>query len=219
MDKHKKGIIVLAIILFSMNLFSQQQINLSDKFNNQKIKAVNRTITIFGDQQDAIELNTENSSGIGIIEDLEFEKGIIEIDLLGENNPGKSFIGVAFNIQDEETYEAVYFRPFNFVAEEQIRRDHMVQYIFHPEFTWNKLREERTGEFEKGIITPPNPDDWFKARIHIKENVVEVYVNGLSEPSLIVNRLCLPKSKKIGVWTGFGSSGRFKNLKTTNQEQ
>jgi len=219
MDKHKKGIIVLAIILFSMNLFSQQQINLSDKFNNQKIKAVNRTITIFGDQQDAIELNTENSSGIGIIEDLEFEKGIIEIDLLGENNPGKSFIGVAFNIQDEETYEAVYFRPFNFVAEEQIRRDHMVQYIFHPEFTWNKLREERTGEFEKGIITPPNPDDWFKARIHIKENVVEVYVNGLSEPSLIVNRLSLPKSKKIGVWTGFGSSGRFKNLKTTNQEQ
>lgn len=219
MDKHKKGIIVLAIILFSMNLFSQQQINLSDKFNNQKIKAVNRTITIYGDQQDAIELNTENSSGIGIIEDLEFEKGIIEIDLLGENNPGKSFIGVAFNIQDEETYEAVYFRPFNFVAEEQIRRDHMVQYIFHPEFTWNKLREERTGEFEKGIITPPNPDDWFKARIHIKENVVEVYVNGLSEPSLIVNRLSLPKSKKIGVWTGFGSSGRFKNLKTTNQEQ
>jgi len=219
MDKHKKGIIVLAIILFSMNLFSQQQINLSDKFNNQKIKSVNRTITIYGDQQDAIELNTDNSSGIGIIEDLEFEKGIIEIDLLGENNPGKSFIGVAFNIQDEETYEAVYFRPFNFVAEEQIRRDHMVQYIFHPEFTWNKLREERTGEFEKGIITPPNPDDWFKARIHIKENVVEVYVNGLSEPSLIVNRLSLPKSKKIGVWTGFGSSGRFKNLKTTNQEQ
>jgi len=217
MDIHKKGIIVLAIILFSLSSFGQQQINLSDKFNNQKIMAVNRTITIYGDQKDAIELNTENSSGIGIIEDLEFEKGIIEIELLGENNPGKSFIGVAFNIQDEETYEAVYFRPFNFVAEEQIRREHMVQYIFHPEFTWNKLRDERTGEFEKGILTPPNPDDWFKARIHVKENTVEVYVNDLKEPSLVVDRLSTSKSKKIGVWTGFGSSGRFKNLMVTNQ--
>ncbi len=88
----------------------------------------------------------------------------------------------------------------------------MVQYIFHPEFTWRKLRDERTGEFEDEIATPPNPDDWFKVIISINEEKVEVYVNELSEPVLIVDRLTSTKSKKIGIWTGFGSSGRFKNL-------
>ncbi|MDU8884537.1 hypothetical protein RXV94_00090 [Yeosuana sp. MJ-SS3] len=208
----KKVGFISVLFIISMHSWCQQQINLVDKFQNQKIKAVNRSITLYGDQRDAIELNAENSSGIGIIEDLEFEKGIIEIELLGENNPGKSFIGIAFNIQNNDTYEAVYFRPFNFVAEEQIRKEHMVQYIYHPEFTWRKLRSERTGIFEKGIRIPPDPEDWFKVSIHIKENNIEVYVNDLSEPSLIVDRLSSTKSKKIGVWSGYGSSGRFKNL-------
>ena len=208
----KKVGFISVLFIISMHSWCQQQINLVDKFQNQKIKAVNRSITLYGDQRDAIELNAENSSGIGIIEDLEFEKGIIEIELLGENNPGKSFIGIAFNIQNNDTYEAVYFRPFNFVAEEQIRKEHMVQYIYHPEFTWRKLRSERTGIFEKGIRIPPDPEDWFKVSIHIKENNIEVYVNDLSEPSLTVDRLSSTRSKKIGVWSGYGSSGRFKNL-------
>jgi hypothetical protein len=88
----------------------------------------------------------------------------------------------------------------------------MVQYIYHPEFTWRKLREERTGEYEKEIPVPPDPDDWFKAMIHIKENTVKVYVNDLPEPVLVVDRLTSSKSKKIGIWTGYGSSGRFRNM-------
>ena len=202
----------MIILLISIKSFGQQQISFADIFQSQKITAVNRTISLYGEQKDGIEMNAENSDGLGIFEDLEFEKGIIEIDLLGENNPGKSFIGVAFNIMNDQTYEAIYFRPFNFVAEEQIRRDHMVQYIFHPEFTWRKLREERTGEFENEITTPPNPDDWFKAIIHVKDKIVEVYINDNPEPVLIVNRLTSIKSNKMGVWTGYGSSGRFKNL-------
>ena len=142
----------------------------------------------------------------------EFENGKVEIDLLGENNPGKSFIGIAFNIQDEDTYEVVYFRPFNFVAKEQIRREHMVQYVFHPTYTWRKLRTDRTGEFENELPTPPNPDDWFTATIHIMPDKVKVYVNEGSEPVLEVDRLSAQKSDKIAVWTGFGSSGRFRNM-------
>jgi len=212
MRKSKINALITIFFLISINAFCQQQISLSDKLQNKKIKAVNRMITSYGDQQDAVEMNAMNSDGIGILEDIEFDKGTIEVELLGENNPGKSFIGIAFNIQNDKTYEAIYFRPFNFVAKEQIRKDHMVQYIFHPEFTWRKLREERTGEFENEIATPLNPDDWFKVRININEDKVEVYVNDLHEPVLSVDRLTTTKSKKIGIWTGFGSSGRFKNL-------
>ena len=134
------------------------------------------------------------------------------MELLGENNPGRSFIGLAFNIQDEETFEAVYFRPFNFVATEQARKDHMVQYVNHPEYTWYKLREERTMEFENEIPAPPDPDDWFKAIIKVSGTSVEVLVEGKTDPVLKVERLTSLKSDKIGLWVGNGSSGRFRNL-------
>ncbi len=207
-----KRVSIVIFLLIAVNSYGQQNISLSDKLNEGKIKVINRTISLYGDQLDAIQLDAEKSDGVGILEDVEFDIGSIEVELLGENNPGRSFIGIAFNIQNDSTYEVVYFRPFNFVAEEQIRKDHMVQYIFHPEYTWRKLRSERTGEFEGEIAVPPNPDDWFKAKINISDKKVEVFVAGISEPVLVVERLTKIKSKKIGIWTGFGSSGRFKNL-------
>ena len=200
------------LCLLSIPSFGQEQINLADKLQAKKITAVNRSISPYGAVSAAVEMNAKNNDGLGILEDVTFEKGVIEIDLLGENNPGKSFIGFAFNIQDEHTYEAIYFRPFNFVAEEQTRKDHMVQYIFHPEFTWRKLRNKRTGQFENEITNPPNPDAWFKAIIIVKEQTIEVYMNELSNLVLTVDRLTTIKSDKIGIWTGFGSSGRFRNL-------
>jgi len=212
MRKPKINVLITIFLLICINSIGQQQISLSDKLQNKKIKAVNRMISLYGDQLDAVEMNAKNSDGIGIIEDVEFDKGIIEVELLGENIPGKSFIGIAFNIQNDKTYEVIYFRPFNFIAKEQIKKDHMVQYIFHPEFTWRKLRDERTGEFEDEIANPPNPENWFKVIININEEKVEVYVNEISEPVLIVDRLTSTESKKIGIWTGYGSSGRFRNL-------
>lgn len=217
MRNPKNNVLTTIFCLISISAFCQQRISLSDKFQEKKITAVNRIISLYENQQDAIEMNAENSDGLGIIEDVEFEKGIIEVSLLGENNPGKSFIGIAFNIQNNKTFEVIYFRPFNFVAKEQIRKDHMVQYVFHPEFSWHKLREERTGEYEDEIAIPPNPDDWFKAIINIDEDKVKVYVNELSEPVLVIDRLTSTKSGKIGIWTGYGSSGRFRNLILRNE--
>ena len=213
----KRTIIGTILFLMVTSSFSQREINLSDKFQNKQLKVVNRTLSVYGDQGAAVEMNAEKSDGLGILKDISFDKGVIEVELLGENNPGKSFIGIAFNFQDDETYEAVYFRPFNFVAEAQIRKEHMVQYIYHPEFTWKKLRADRTGEFENEIATPPNPDAWFKVRIHIDEDRVVVYVSELTEPVLIVDRLTSTTSNKIGIWTGFGSSGRFRNLVLTKE--
>ena len=212
MKNIKISVAFIMLCLLSMPSFGQEKIELADKLQAKKITAVNRTISPYGEASAAVEMNAKNDDGLGILEDVAFEKGVIEIDLLGENNPGKSFIGIAFNIQDEHTYEAIYFRPFNFVAEEQARKDHMVQYIFHPEFTWRKLRNKRTGEFESEITNPPNPDGWFKAIIIVKELSVEVYLNDRSNLVLSVDRLTTMKSDKIGIWTGFGSSGRFRNL-------
>jgi hypothetical protein len=157
-------------------------------------------------------MDAAQGDGLAVFRDIIFDGGTIELELLGENNPGRSFIGIAFNIQDEESFEAIYFRPFNFTATEQSRKDHMVQYICHPQYTWFKLREERTGEFENEIPAPPDPDDWFKATINVLEKHVEVYVEGKTEPVLRVERLSPNQRGKIGLWVGNGSSGRFRNL-------
>ena len=88
----------------------------------------------------------------------------------------------------------------------------MVQYIYHPDYTWYKLREDRTGEFENEIPVPPDPDKWFDAKIVVSEKDVKVFVDEIAEPVLVVERLTKSSSKKIGLWVGNGSSGRFRNL-------
>ncbi len=209
----KQTFLFVAAFLFMASLvsFGQEQIDLADKLQGGQLEAVNRILSQYDDSE-AVEMNAAEGSGLCILTGTTFETGTIELELLGENNPGKSFIGVAFNIEDEENYEAIYFRPFNFLATEQVRKEHMVQYIHHPEDTWYSLREERTGEFENEIPVPPDPDDWFKARIVVSEKSVSVFVNDISNPVLSVERLATPASNNIGLWTGNGSSGRFKNL-------
>ena len=206
------GLLVIVILCMSMLSFGQQKMNLARVLQEQQIKAVNRTLSLYENHPGAVEMNAAEGDGLAVLKEIAFETGSIELELLGENNPGRSFIGLAFNIQDKENFEAIYFRPFNFVATDQSRKDHMVQYIHHPEYTWYKLREERTMEFENEIPAPPVPDDWFKAIIKISERHVAVFLDEKAEPVLKVERLTSYKSDKIGLWVGNGSSGRFRNL-------
>ena len=214
--KELRYIITIEIIsLFGLDVFGQEKIDLGDKLENGKIQSINRKISIYDGVPDAVEMDAKKGNGLAILQDFEFTSGIIEVQLKGENNPGRSFIGIAFNISNDTTYEAIYFRPFNFVADKQIQKDHMMQYVSHPEFTWDRLRRERPGDFEAEIEDPLHPDNWFKATIEITDEEVIVYVNDGSAPTLKVKRLVAPKSNKIGLWAGESSSGRFKNLALT----
>ena len=204
---------LLVLLLMPCFCMAQQiELDLVNKLKKNSISAVNRTISASADAS-YIEMDAKEGDGLGIIEGVSFSGGEIELDIKGANIQGRSFVGIAFNIQNDSTYEAIYFRPFNFVAEEEIRQLHMLQYINHPEFTWYVLRESRTGEFENRIQDPPDPNDWFNARVVVKANRVIVYVNGADEPSLQVERLDSFKSDRIGVWTGFNSAGAYRDLK------
>lgn len=80
------------------------------------------------------------------------------------------------------------------------------------------MRQERTDEFEGELKTPPSPDDWFLDKIKLTDDKIIVYVNNESDPVLEVNRLTDPNSTKIALWTGNGSSGRFRNLVLSGKE-
>jgi len=151
-------------------------------------------------------------SGVAWLDDVEFENGTIEVSIRGKNNPGRSFVGVAFRGVDDETYDAVYFRPFNFVADNALSRRHMVQYVSHPDNTWRRLREEHTDVYENALIAPPNPEEFFRARIVINKPEVRVYVEDDTEPCLVVNELTDRTGGRIGLWMGNNSDGSFADL-------
>jgi hypothetical protein len=150
--------------------------------------------------------------GAAWLDGVDFTNGTIEVMIRGRNSPGSSFVGIAFRGVDDQTYDAVYFRPFNFFADNDLSRSHMVQYISHPDFTWSRLREEHTDVYENPLPNPPDPDRFFKARIVIQKPEVRVYVGDETEPCLVVNELSDRIGGRVGLWMGNGSGGSFADL-------
>jgi hypothetical protein len=148
-----------------------------------------------------------------VLTGIEFTDGVIEFDALGQSEPPQSnFLGVAFRFIDEQTHDAVYFRPFNFRAADAERKIHAVQYISHPNYHWFDLRKDHPGCYEQPIVPAPDGDSWFHARIVIERPTVRVYVNAATEPSLVVQELSERTGGGIGLWVGPGQGGHFANL-------
>lgn len=168
----------------------------------------NRKVAFSGD---VIHLNAQPNDGVLWLNDCEFKNGIIELDIKGKNAPGQSFVGFAFHGQDDRTFDAVYFRPFNFENPE--RNNHSLQYISMPENDWSTLRNAFPGKYENTIDPVPNPEDWFHIKIEINYPEIQVFVNGDEEPSLEIEQISQRKQGKLGLWVGNNSEGWFKNVK------
>ncbi len=166
-------------------------------------------------QQGEVHLDAALSDGILWLKGLEFSDGTITFSVKGKNNPGKSFVGLAFHGVNDSTYEAIYFRPFNFRNPD--RKAHAVQYISHPAYSWDKLRSSHPGKYENTIQPVVDPDEWFHVTIQIDRPQVKVYVNDAKEPSLSVTQLRADSRGWVGFWVGYNSEGTFKDLKITSR--
>jgi hypothetical protein len=164
----------------------------------------------------ALKVRSNKDDTVILLDRIEFTNGVIEFDALGQSGPaGSNFLGFAFRVVDANTHDAVYFRPFNFRAEEAGRKVHAVQYISHPKYRWQVLRNEKPGQYEKPIVPAPDGDAWFHIRIVVEKPKVSVYVNEGKEPSLVVEELSDRKGGGAGLWVGPGQGGYFANLKIT----
>lgn len=176
----------------------------------------NRTAAPFSDgTRKGLRLSENPSDGVAYIQGIEFANGIMECDIKGKDVQQQSFVGIAFHGVDGTTYDAIYFRPFNFKAEDPARRIRAVQYISHPTNTWQKLRAEQPGKYEKAVNPVPDPNGWFKARVVVASPNVSVFVNDAKEPSLVVTQLSDRKKGLLGLWVGNTSGGDFANLRIT----
>ena len=176
------------------------------------LKVFNRSLSVLNDgARKGVRLSQNPGVGVAYIEGVEFTDGALEIDIRGKDVQQQSFVGVAFHGLDEKTHDAVYFRPFNFKAEDPARRLRAVQYVSHPTYTWEKLRTEHPGKYEKPVSPVPDPNDWFHARIVVATPKVSVFVNDAKEPSLVVDQLSDRKKGLVGLWVA--SDGDFANFK------
>ncbi len=216
MKKVKKYWLTLFVIIFLFDVGVAQQKVISpdlSKVTDMNVWAVyNRSVSY---SKQAVRLDSKKGEGVLWLKDSEFADGSIELDIKGENNPGKSFVGMAFHGVNDSTYDAVYFRPFNFTNLQ--RRSHSVQYISHPKYPWYKLRKQFPGKYEGKVTPVPNPDQWFHARIEIEKHIVKVFVNHATKPSLEVEMLSPQRKGWVGFWVGYNSEGSFKHLKIRNQ--
>ena len=155
------------------------------------------------------------------IEGVEFSSGVIEAEIAGTPGPGagegaRGFVGIAFRLQgDMKTYDAFYLRPTNGRVEDQERRNHATQYISHPDWTWNRLRQETSSKYESYVDVVPNT--WTKVRIEVRGDKAKLFVHDAKQPVLVVNDVKSGASKKgaIALWIGPGTIGHFRNLRVT----
>ncbi len=206
------GLAVLVLFLttggYSQN--ATQSIDLSTVQNDQAWYSYNLEAT-YNEEEQFVQVQGGDGHAILWLNDFSFENGTIEADIRGKNIPGKSFVGIAFHGVDQQQYDAVYFRPFNFAGS---RQQFSVQYISYPDKNWSYLRENFPGKYESRLTSVPDPvDTWFHVTIEVNHPSVKVYVNNDAKPSLEFEQLRSERKVGfIGLWVDNGSTGDFKNI-------
>ena len=84
---------------------------------------------------------------------IDFHDGSIEVDLASQLEPdapgyARGFIGIAFRIDGAGRFESIYLRPTNSVADDQVRRNHSVQYAAYPDYRFDRLRRKAPERYE-----------------------------------------------------------------------
>ena len=168
----------------------------------------------------AVHVAAANDIGAMVIVPCTFRNGTIEMEVAGKpaaraGQFARGFIGLAFHLAaDARRYECFYLRPTNGRADDQLRRNHSVQYESEPDYPWNRLRDESPGQYESYVDLEPGV--WTKIRIVVAGRKAQLYVHGSAQPCLIVSDLKLGESDgPLALWVGPGTDGYFSNVRVT----
>jgi hypothetical protein len=225
-NRHAIAVIALAGFAFSPSAWGQTAVVALDppKLQLKNVKA--ELVTFKGRDavrvSDTASADTPDGLRYAVIGGTDFQDGAIEVDLAGDTQSGaapefRGFTGIAFRMSaDGARYETVYLRPKNGRAEDQLQRNHSVQYDAQPDFPWQKLRQETPGKYE--TYADLVPGEWTKLRIEVHGEKARVFVNGAEQPALVVNDLKHGLSKgTLALWVGPKTLAHFSNLRITRE--
>ena len=221
-----KKLLLIAGILLSIHTYSQ-----TIKLESSRLEAVKVYMSIeklMGSdvvkaiKDSSVKVNDEPT--FVKIKGVNFRNGVIEVKVLSrllKDAPAfaRGFIGVAFRINDSITkYECIYLRPVNARVDDQVRRNHSMQYYSYPDYKFDRLRQESPEKYES--YTDMEMNKWITMRIEIKDAHAKLFINNNQQPSLIVNDLKhgANASGAIALWVETGTEGYFKDLKIIKQD-
>jgi hypothetical protein len=212
---------ILTCPLFTINLYSQtirldanslEPVNVSMSIEklmgSEVVKAIKDSSVKDADEPTFVKIKGIN-----------FRNGTIEVKVLSrllKNAPdfARGFIGVAFRINDSSTkFECIYLRPVNARVDDQVRRNHSIQYYSYPDYKFDRFRKESPERYESYADMEMNK--WITIRIEVKDAQAKLFINNNQQPSLIVNDLKhgANATGSIALWVETGTEGYFKDLK------
>ncbi|HEY1010742.1 MAG TPA: hypothetical protein VGE58_11555 [Daejeonella sp.] len=225
----KKKIKVLFLMVFlALGAYGQKI-----KFQNQEFELVNVTgsvnqfqgETVLKIERDLKALpfdpqnleKTVDNPHYAKLTDVEFENGTIEVKVYSQiQNPSpfesaQGFIGLAFRIAPNDTaFESIYLRPRVGRSENQLARNHAVQYFAYPDSKFDTLRKIAPGMYETSA--PVNINEWITMRIEVAGERAELFINDAKYSTMIVSKMRgSSKRGAIGLWVDIGTIGYFKD--------
>jgi hypothetical protein len=219
-----KNIFISAIgflLLLTASSFSPDPkvINLRKLLKNKGMEVYNRDLMEVKEKSyEGIRLSKAYGEGVAWIKGVEFSEGTIEFDVRGEDVKQHSFVGLALFGTSNETFDAIYLRPFQFKETDEVLRSHGIQYISFPKYTWRVLRAEFPDKYEHTVDPAPDPNSWVHMKVAVKGKTISTYINSNSEPALVVEKLTDVKIGKVGFYVADTSGGDFANLIITKTE-
>lgn len=157
------------------------------------------------------------------LQHFDFEDGTIEVKMYSQiQKPSpfkeaRGFIGLTFRIDDTNSaFESIYLRPANGRSENQVRRNHTVQYYSYPDYKFNRLRTIYPEMYE--TYANIGLEEWISVRIKIQGEKVYLYLNDIAYPAFVVDKMLGSNTQgSIGLWVDVGTTGYFKELKITKE--
>ena len=151
---------------------------------------------------------------------MDFRNGTIDVDVASDLAPdapayARGFIGVAFRIDDATRFESIYLRPTNSQADDQVRRNHSVQYAGYPDFRFDQLRKEFPEKYE--TYADIELGKWIHMKIVVDGSKATLYLDNQSKPAFVVNDLKFGEQQQggVGVWIESGTIAHFRNLQVS----
>jgi hypothetical protein len=167
----------------------------------------------------AVSIKKSDEPTFARIKGSSFSNGTIEVKMLSRlltDAPdfARGFIGIAFRInEDNSRFECIYLRPANARVEDQLRRNHSIQYFSYPDFKFERLRKESPEVYES--YTDMGLNEWIDLKIEVQGAQAKLFVNGGKQPALIVQDLKHGPhaSGAVGLWVDVGTEGYFQDLR------
>jgi hypothetical protein len=193
------------------------------KFQGKKVLKIERDLQAFPFDEKNLEKTVDDRHYARLLDLDDFENGTIEVKMYSQlQNPAPypgiaGFIGLYFRIQeDDSAWESIYVRPKVGRVNNQLFRNHAVQYFSYPNFKFDTLRKIAPFKYEGSA--PVALNEWIKMRIEVNGETAEMFINDMKYSSFVVDKM-LGNNKKgfVGLYVDIGTIGYFKDLKVTKK--